>query len=235
MAKKFYSLLLYLFVQYCFLVSVVRGQALLPNQLPNLVLWLRADSVIKDGNNRVSSWVNTIGGADFDQSVINQQPLWVDNQWNGQPVIRFNGSNYLDGGDNYDVGYNSRTVFVVFQANNSQYSVLAKSLYGAADNRYAINNGGSGVQVFYRDNSDYLLSSMASPVGRNLWSNLINRNSQQISLYRNSISVGAPLSGLQGGGYNFNSGFRFIVGGFNNSDDSGVEPSLNLDGSGATL
>ncbi|MHB9022786.1 MAG: Ig-like domain-containing protein [Armatimonadota bacterium] len=61
----------------------------------NLTLWLKADTgVTKDGNDKVSAWADQSGqGHDLTQSSDTLKPLYVASGINGEPVIRFDGSN----------------------------------------------------------------------------------------------------------------------------------------------
>lgn len=67
-----------------------------------LGLWLAADKVVEKTNDGgVIAWRDTLSaGNDYPddafQGVPDARPTWVDNVWNGKPIIRFNGaSDYL--------------------------------------------------------------------------------------------------------------------------------------------
>ena len=64
-------------------------------------LWLRADAgIVKDANDKVGVWRDQSGnGRDAIQGTAANQPIWVDNELNGNPVLRFNGSQWLTTGD----------------------------------------------------------------------------------------------------------------------------------------
>ncbi|MFA4852422.1 MAG: hypothetical protein WC599_07885, partial [Bacteroidales bacterium] len=67
-----------------------------PFDTTNLTLWLKADlGVTKDINNLVSKWDDqSVHINNATQSTnIASQPLWVDNQLNTKPVVRFDGIN----------------------------------------------------------------------------------------------------------------------------------------------
>jgi len=87
--------------------------------LPNLKLWLKADDVVKDGSNYVSQWNDNSGnGFHPIQATGTYQPLWVDNELNGHPVIRFDGAD-----DFLDVSFGQtfeqpNAIFIVWKANN---------------------------------------------------------------------------------------------------------------------
>ena len=59
-----------------------------------LQLWLKADAGVILNNSKVSRWIDQSGnGNDLIESDISRQPLEVNNELNGKPVIRFDGDN----------------------------------------------------------------------------------------------------------------------------------------------
>src|SRR5205807_6381691 len=58
-----------------------------------LKLLLRADAgITKDGNGRISSWVDQSGSNNTSvQATSMYQPQWVDTAINGKPIVRFDG------------------------------------------------------------------------------------------------------------------------------------------------
>ncbi|MBU0474180.1 MAG: T9SS type A sorting domain-containing protein [Bacteroidetes bacterium] len=83
---------------YCKLVSNTtqsESKKIFLSPLPtaNLKMHLRADLEITSSSNYVSTW-GDVSGFDNDAIQTNgaNQPMWVDNQINGNPIIRFNGT-----------------------------------------------------------------------------------------------------------------------------------------------
>jgi PKD repeat protein len=230
MSKFHFCLILFLFSTcYCFKAT---AQTLTPDQLPNLVVWLRADSVEKDGSNKVSSWPNKIGVNPFNQTDLNKQPTWVDNVWNGKPVIRFDGSNdVLNAGNSYNIGTNSRTIFIVARSNvNTNYGLYAKSIDNNVPYRFALLGINGPTLLYYHDSqpvANYLYST-SIPVGFNIWSSVMDRTSQQLKSYKNGTLAGPTISGIDATG-NFTSPYRFLVGAYNDGADQGEQFYLNGD------
>ena len=85
-----------------------------PISIPNLKLWLRADSLngLADGT-AVSTWMDESGnGFNVTQSTVASQPIFKTGQINGLPVLRFNGSTTgLQG--NFSGSITAKTMFVV--------------------------------------------------------------------------------------------------------------------------
>ena len=69
------------------------GIAFAPTDIAGLALWLRADlGITKDGSDLVATWADQSGNA-RDATEATNQPLWVANQANGNPIVRFDGTN----------------------------------------------------------------------------------------------------------------------------------------------
>lgn len=69
-----------------------------PMDIPGLRLWLKADSLVLNNNDPVSTWADSSGnGNDATQATGINQPLYITNVVNGNPIVRFDGSNdYMD-------------------------------------------------------------------------------------------------------------------------------------------
>ncbi|MEY3499331.1 MAG: hypothetical protein RL308_1000, partial [Bacteroidota bacterium] len=91
----------------------------LPNDLPNLKLWLRSDSLVLNGN-KVVQWTDLSGNNNhISQADVSKQPSFIANQINGYPIVSFDGIN-----DNlkniFSQTYNTEvTIFIVMRNNSS--------------------------------------------------------------------------------------------------------------------
>jgi hypothetical protein len=73
--------------------SFPSGFSVTPNQYTNLALWVSAEDIVKDSADRVSSMTDLSGnGRTLSQVAAMNQPLWLANQLNTRPCIRFNGT-----------------------------------------------------------------------------------------------------------------------------------------------
>jgi len=69
-----------------------------PLDVTGCLLWLRADLGVTKVDNKVSSWKDSALGSDASQSSDDLKPLYVENQINDLPVIRFGGTDdYMSG------------------------------------------------------------------------------------------------------------------------------------------
>jgi hypothetical protein len=82
---------------------ITTAEPWVPTNIGGCVLWLRSDlGVTKDGGNLVSSWADQSGlGNDVTQGNAAKQPLWIDAQLNGYPVITCDGTDNILVGDSF--------------------------------------------------------------------------------------------------------------------------------------
>ena len=158
--------------------------------MPGLAIWLRADSsIMTDGSGNVTNWINNTGSGLNFTGTSGSEPKLVTNVLNGRPVVRFNSTNntFLSAGDNFNQDTNSRTVFIVANANNSQYAFFAKALAHVVPGRYSLLNDGSGLYVLYDDQNLVQAYAKPTPAGTNIISHVIDRNQQLIRLYVDGV------------------------------------------------
>lgn len=94
-----------------------------PLDIPDLLLWLRADlGITKDGSDKVSLWEDQSGnGWDAAQATAARQPLWVANVTNGQPALRFDGVTslrYMEGALVWAFSNSAATLMAVTSTNS---------------------------------------------------------------------------------------------------------------------
>lgn len=77
-----------------YLRYIPKAASFVPTDIAGCELWLDAgQGITKDGSDYVSAWADQSGnGNDATQGTGSAQPLYVANQLNGEPVIRFEGS-----------------------------------------------------------------------------------------------------------------------------------------------
>ena len=99
-----------------------------------LRLWLRADvGIVADSNNNVSRWGDQSNlGNDAAASEAAQQPQLVVNVVNGQPVVRFNGTNDALELGNVMAGATAGEIFIVTRAQNVATARQGLTQFGTA-------------------------------------------------------------------------------------------------------
>jgi hypothetical protein len=99
--------------------------AVTPDQVSGLLLWLRADTTVETSsgvpsvnNDNIQYWRDRSGNVnDYTQITPANKPLYLTNQLNSKPIIRFNGSSYyLAAAANITT---ARTLFVVLKMNST--------------------------------------------------------------------------------------------------------------------
>jgi alpha-tubulin suppressor-like RCC1 family protein/Ca2+-binding RTX toxin-like protein len=94
------------------------------SEIEGMKLWLKADAgVTKDSSGYVSVWADQSGnGHDVSQTTSASQPQWVSDATNGQPVIRFDGSNdYLTGVTTSDFKPTNITIMAVYKLTGTSF------------------------------------------------------------------------------------------------------------------
>jgi len=127
-----------------------------PTDIAGCQLWLKADAgITKDGNNYVSQWADQSGNNNHAvQATGSAQPLWVDNQLNGNPTLRFNGSSNNMKLPNSCMPVREHTVIVVFKCTKSAYSIMFGSVYGNNALVVDINYSIGGCLSYFVSNSE---------------------------------------------------------------------------------
>jgi hypothetical protein len=166
----------------------------LPTHISGCKLWLDAhQNVTKDSGNNVSVWADSSGnGNDAMQLTGGYQPLWVDNQLNVKPVLRFDGSNdFMEFASGFMYNWTDVSLFIVLKHPYSwNGAVLGKS-----------TGWGQSIQIYSASGHGYLNIN-----GSNLYTNFLLNNKYAISdfVYNNtSLNAyvnGIPLGTLAGGG-----------------------------------
>ncbi|KKN74676.1 hypothetical protein LCGC14_0388780 [marine sediment metagenome] len=87
-----------------------------PNDIANLLVWLRSDmGVTKDGSDAVSLWADqSSNGNDVVQAVGSKQPTWLSSQLDSKPAISFDGVDDLLKSVSF-IWNQPETIYVVFK------------------------------------------------------------------------------------------------------------------------
>ena len=100
----------------------------------NLRTWLKSDSGVITSESGVSQWFDLSGhGNHASQDDSNIRPQWVDNEINGQPVIRFNGGGTVLRLPDLMAGGNQGEVFIVARLKNFDNTYNGLCQFGVAN------------------------------------------------------------------------------------------------------
>jgi hypothetical protein len=96
-----------------------------PTSLENLIIWVKTDvGVIKDGSDFVSSWADQSAGGNTMTSGGSPDPLWVDAQVNGLPIIRCSSQSQWFGATGTNlVGKSAATLFAAFRVRSTSSTI----------------------------------------------------------------------------------------------------------------
>jgi len=170
-----------------------KSSAWFPTNLPGCILWLDAgQGITKDGSNYISLFADQSGQANnASQATGANQPLWVDNQLNGKPIVRFDGSNdFMEFASGFMYNWTDVSLFIVlkhpYSPNNAVFGYSAGwgqgvLIYSANGGGYLNINGGNKYTDFLKNNQ-WAISDFVY-------------NSTSLNAYVNGVSLGAVGGG----------------------------------------
>jgi hypothetical protein len=187
---------------------------------------LKADAgVTLDASNKVQQWSDLSANSHvMSQNLAAKRPTVVNNSVNGYPSISFAGAQVLSGGDILDLGFNSRSMFVVGKMAASNQTLLAKSRAANATFRYALLKDGTSTAFLFQSDNNTSNYSAFNSTNFALYNAFVNRTTAKNHLDVNNSSLGISSfnSNLL-----FESNFRFLIGAYNNANDDGELLFLN--------
>lgn len=147
-----------------------------PTDIAGCQLWLKADAgITKDSSNYVSQWADQSGNGNHAvQGTVINQPLLVNNEYNGNPTVRFNGSSSFIEGVITPTPNERVTIFFVAKQFSNTLNNGAILLNMSSEANDYINPGQIVVmansptsQIFYRGNG-VATNSYSSSYNNNL-------------------------------------------------------------------
>ncbi len=182
-------------------------------------LWLKSDFGLNYSNgNSVNLWSDFSGNNNnATQATSAQRPLYIDNQLNTHPVIRFDGTDDFLGISNY-VGTNNFTNFIIsktsetheidLEAISGTSGVSGQNYILGADHR--VSDGGAGISIgtngisVYEHGSGYMpaLAVYNGSVGSDFNSICVRYNNKRPNIYKNLSLVSAGLTSTMSTIYN---------------------------------
>lgn len=229
MFRKDRKLVLNLRYMFCLLIAMaikvsVFSQITAPTEIAGISAWWCADSVQQESGTPVSFWNNIANTTEsVAQPVLEYCPTLVQNvlELNNHAVLRFDGNDYLDGGNILNIGNVGQTAFVVAKSNSDRAGFYAKSIYKLAPYRtyliYESNKIYASVQ--YIKNA-YNVLGVTKVNFFDLLSYSINIKEGYLSLYQKDNSFTMEQTEFA---TNFYSSYNFLIGAFNN-EFGGVPP-----------
>ncbi len=222
--KKYIRLILLSTLIIVFTSYYTFAQIANPTDINGISAWWCADSVQQETETYVSLWNNIVNsGISVSQPLIENSPKLIKNveQLNNHSVLRFDGNDYLDGGNILNVGKLGQTAFVVAKSVGANGCFFAKSLAGLGNSRYYCMYENSKPTFLIQFTKDYY-----GPIGVSRTNNyeqfstIIDGIQGSMSFFQNKIGMQTKETFQVA--YNFVSSFNFLVGAYNNT--SGTLP-----------
>jgi alpha-tubulin suppressor-like RCC1 family protein len=117
-----------------------------------LVAWYKADSGVTQSGGNVSAWTDQTGNYTVTQTGGNQ-PTYVASDLNGEPALRFNGSQWLYNGATMGAGANNDLTILAVEASaapgNKQFSFVLGSTSTGGSCRGFGYNGSETLDCYY--------------------------------------------------------------------------------------
>ena len=208
---------------------VAYSQITNPTELDGLSAWWCADSVKQDDGSAVSFWNNMANATEsVTQPVPDYSPTLVKNvtELNNHAVLRFDGNDYLDGGNILNVGSKGLVMFIVIKTIKNKGSFIAKAIRGGGANRYSLLAETStqvGVVVQYQQTIYKALGTIHLNLYDVLTAQIDVSNGQQ-SLFQENFGYIETETGIKTSYY---SNYNFLIGTYNNKSGT-IPPSDDL-------
>lgn len=101
-------------------IGGVVAPTFVPSDISGLTLWLKADSLVLNNDDPVTTWADSSGlGNDVTQATVAKKPTYKTNIQNSKPVVRFDGTDdKINGAVNLSTLFSvsAMTAFAVFKA-----------------------------------------------------------------------------------------------------------------------
>lgn len=192
-----------------------------PIDLPNLLLWLRADT----GNNsaNIGYWNDISGNSNNStQAVTSNQPGFAPstNLINHKPTIVFDGTNdFIQGNTISNVAQSSLSVFVVAKGNNASI-VSAKKIFGIGDISTGmwLYQGGTPQSYLFRNNGQYIFGGALPQTGFPFTLFSAQKDfGNSVSLFQNGLQTGTSnnssiIGAFTNGTYSIGDGTSYFSG-----------------------
>lgn len=204
--------------------SISFAQISSPTNIDGISAWWCADSIKQEDGTLVDFWQSLDKSSlCVSQPIAEYTPTLIKNvsEINNHTVLRFDGNDYLDGGNILNVGKIGQTAFVIAKSKSANGCFFAKSLTGLGNSRYYCMYENSKPTFLVQFAKDYY-----GPIGdsrTNLYeqfTTVINGIEGTMSFFQNMIGIQKKETFQVA--YNFVSSFNFLIGGYNNT--SGTIP-----------
>jgi len=141
-------------------------------------LVLDARYINQSDNTSVSAWTDrSANNHSIAQSTAANQPTFRTNQMNGNPVVRFDGSNdFLDGGDILYILNRGMTLICVAKiSGGTNPTLVGKSRFGVSEGRYSLVRDNNTFLALYQEASNAIAQVSDTSTANRINTMAINR------------------------------------------------------------
>lgn len=230
MLRENRKLVLNLRYMICLLIAMatkasVFSQITAPTEIAGISAWWCADSVHQESGTPVSFWNNLVNTTEsVSQPVADNSPTLVKDvsEVNNHAVLRFDGNDYLDGGDILNIGNGGKTIFIVAKSNDVVGTFYGKTIYGNAKCRYSLSYGSSTKKMRFlvqMGDKQCLIDGIANTSTYEIHSTEIDVENGIAKYLQGDNGLQEAKMSLS---HNISSNFNLLIGGYNN--EHGVVP-----------
>lgn len=223
MLRENRKLVLNLRYMFCLLIAMatipsVFSQITAPTEIAGISAWWCADSVQQESGTPVSFWNNLVNTTEsVSQPVANNSPTLVKDvaEVNNHAVLRFDGNDYLDGGNIMNVGSVGQTVIILGKTDKTAVSFYSKSVQAGSEGRvyYLYNNSAPHFQIQIGTNN-FVIKGENRLSTYECNSTYINLNDAEMMFFQDNIGV-QKISIAQT--KSINTRYNFLIGAYNNT------------------
>ena len=171
-----------------------------PSMLTNgLKAWYKADSgVTQDGSGNVTQWVDQSGNYTATQSNSGNEPTYVASDLNGEPALRFNGSQWLSNGGTMGTGADAdMTIITVAMSANPSALQSSLCIGGGGSNQNRGLGYNSSQEEFEYGGASALGAAAPPPSNWVMEAATTNASLNAVTFYQNGTQSSiTALSGL---------------------------------------
>ena len=204
------------------------SQIVTPIEIKGLSAWWCADSVHQESGTPVSFWNNLANTTEsVSQSVADYSPTLIKDvaEVNNHSVLRFDGDDYLDGGNIMNVGNVGQTVIILGKTDKAVVSFYSKSVQAGSEGRvyYLYNNSVPHFQIQIGANN-FVIKGENRLSTYECNSTYINLSDAKMMFFQDKIGMQKiSISQIK----SINTQYNFLIGAYNNAQGT-VPPATNL-------